>query len=495
MISLNKKFTILLIAILFWIAIFSLCQDIFLCLILWVLLLLFIVIFFQYFYKKIFLSVLVIAYFGAAFGVSVTYMDWNYRQENSQMVDSYMWLWTKQEWEVVEVYRRSDFYDEYTIKIQKLGDTKVDKSILSLVRIPKNFVLYPGQKISYSGKLYPLEDFNGFSYQKFMLSKWIYYSSSTSSFETLSDNRVGIKYFLFEKRERLLSRIEKIFPQKEVIFLGGILLWARENIPKDLKEDFNNSGLTHFIAVSGFNITLCVIFVTFLFWFLPMWGRIIMVTTTIIGFSFFVWLGAPVVRAAIMWILAYMFLQSGSSVKNITLLAFTAVCMCLFSPLVLLYDVSFHLSFLAVIGIIYTQQIFQKLFSWVPDFFAIREALVLTLASLSFTLPIMMFQFGQVSLFAPFANIAVTWTIPLAMLTGAISLILDMFSPTLGNISGFIPWVFLKYDMFMVSFFWNLESALVRFDFWPYKNYLEAWYFIVLTYFLTLYHSAQKNQP
>jgi len=55
---------------------------------------------------------------------------------------------------------------------------------------------------------------------------------------------------------------------------------------------------------------------------------------------------------------------------------------------------------------------------------------VLTLAALSFALPIMIFQFGQVSLLAPFANIAVTWTIPLAMLGGAITLIIDIVSPT-----------------------------------------------------------------
>lgn len=90
--------------------------------------------------------------------------------------------------------------------------------------------------------------------------------------------------------------------------------------------------------------------------------------------------------------------------------------MTIFNPLALSYDVSLHLSFLAVIGIMYTQEILKKLFHWVPSVFAIREALVLTLAALSFSLPIMIFQFGQVSLLAPLANIAVTWSIPLAMI-------------------------------------------------------------------------------
>ena len=67
--------------------------------------------------------------------------------------------------------------------------------------------------------------------------------------------------------------------------------------------------------------------------------------------------------------------------------------MTIFNPLALSYDVSLHLSFLAVIGIMYTQDLFSKIFYWVPNIFAIRQALVLTLAALSFSLPIMIFQF------------------------------------------------------------------------------------------------------
>jgi competence protein ComEC len=389
---------------------------------------------------------------------------------------------------VQSLYKRSDFYDEYSVRLLSIHDRKIDSKILHLLRLPKNFIAYPGQVISYDGKMYPLENFDGFSYEKYMLSKWIYFSTSSSTIDTLTHHKHGIKYMFYESRQKLLSRIEKIFPQKEAIFLWWILFWARENIPQELKEDFNNSGLTHFIAVSWFNITLCVIFMTFLFWFLPPVFRVILVSLSIVCFSIFVWLGAPVVRAAIMWILWYIFLQSWNTSKAITLLVFTAVAMTLLNPFALSYDVSLHLSFLAVIGIMYTQDIFQKIFYWIPNTFAIREALVLTLAALSFSIPIMIFQFWQVSLLAPFANIAVTWTIPLAMIGGAVTLIADYISPFLWEMFGFITWILLKYDMLMVHFFWNIEWALMRVDFWIYSIYLQCLYFIVLTYILTLYH-------
>ena len=98
-------------------------------------------------------------------------------------------------------------------------DTKIDTKILHLLRLPKNFILHPGQVISYQGKMYPLEDFDGFAYKKYMLSKGIYFSTSSSTVDTIADHTYGWKYEFYQSRQKLLSRIEKIFPQQEAIFL------------------------------------------------------------------------------------------------------------------------------------------------------------------------------------------------------------------------------------------------------------------------------------
>jgi len=324
---------------------------------------------------------------------SLNTIEWN-----QAIVAQYMWSYVEQQWQVEELHSRKEFYDEYKLKIKTIWGKDIGGDISYLLRVPKNFDLIPNQDILYSWKLYPLENFDGFAYEDFLLSRNIYFSTSLQSFETLSKQEHGFRYTLWSWREQLLERISGIFPSSEAIFLWGILFWARENIPTDLKEDFNNSWLTHFIAVSGFNITLCIIFITVIFGFLPRYARIFCAIACIWFFCIFVWLWAPVVRAGIMGIIGYVFLQHGNSVNNLSLILVTVLLMSLYSPFSLIYDVSLHLSFLAVIGIIYTQEFFTKLFSWIPSFFAIREAFVLTLAALSFSLPIMIFQFGQVSL-------------------------------------------------------------------------------------------------
>ena len=478
-------------AFLLWVSVYYISWDFILANYIIVLVCLFLLVFWTYIgqWKNLIIIVLI------TLGMWVSYTHISYQKvtEWLSVVAPYVGLYNSYEWEVLGVRRRSDFYDEYIIDLRQIDSESIRANISHLLRVPKNFSLSPGQEIRYQGKMYEIEDFDGFAYKKYLLSQGIYFSTSTNTLDTLSQKK-DYKYTLYTSREHLLEKIRKIFPEQEAIFLWGILFGARENIPSELKEDFNNSGLTHFIAVSGFNITLCIIFSVFLFGFLPSFLRVIMVIGVIAGFSFFVGLGAPVVRAAIMGIIGYIFLEQWNGAKNMSVLLFSALCMTLYSPLSLIYDVSLHLSFLAVIWIIYTQDIFKKCCFWIPQVFAMREAFVLTLAALSFSLPIMIFQFGQVSLLAPFANIAVTWTIPLAMLGGAVTLIVDSFSPYLWHILGFITWILLHYDMQMVAFFGNIEWALWHVDIWVYAPYAQTFYFMLLIYLLSIFHLGKKKQ-
>lgn len=412
---------------------------------------------------------------------------------NISILDRYEWQKNTYIWTISDVYKRSDFHDDYLVKVRQINHLSIKSDMHAIIRVPKNFSLHPGQEISFEWKMYFLEDFWEFSYKKYMYSRSIYFKTNVSNIGHISESK-NMLYYLYDNRQKLLERISRIYPKNEAIFLGGILLWARENLPNDLKEDFNNSWLTHYIAVSGFNITLCVIFITFLFGFLSTYLRIICVFICVTLFTVYVWPTPPVVRAAIMWILAYIFLQSWNKGDSFILVIFTAVCMTLFSPLSLNYDVSLHLSFLAVIGIIYTRDILLKAFSFLPEIFAIKEAFVMTLAALVFTLPIMIFQFWQISLLSPFANIAIAWSIPIAMLTWAVSIILDMIHPILWMISWFIAWVFLAYDIQMVRLFWNSQWALIHFDFWVYKPYLFTLYFVFMGYIVTLYHIKKEKQ-
>ncbi len=396
--------------------------------------------------------------------------------------------------EIKELTKKQVWKNQYSAKILDISNIKTPNELFILINIPSTYKLSIWDKITTNSKLYQFKNTSDFQYKEFMNSKNIYASMNIYSFENIwhtSQNK--IKIYAQNIRKNFLDIIYKIYPKNEAIFLWGILLWARESLSDEIKEDFNNSWLTHFIAVSWFNITILIIFIWFLVKYFPSLIQIIVIWGFIIFFVLIVWDTAPVIRAAIMWLLWYIVLLSGRKWHWYTLLIFTAWVMVLISPYSINYDISLHLSFLAVLWIIFTQDFYKKIFHKVTETLAIKEALVLTFAALTFTLPLMLFNFWQVSILSPFANISVTWTIPIAMLLGFISIIVYLVSPLFWEIIWYLTWLLLKFDMLVVDFFWNLEFSVFKYDFWIYRTEFLILYFLI-SIFLLLYFNTNKKE-
>jgi len=271
------------------------------------------------------------------------------------------------------------------------------------------------------------------------------------------------------------------------------LIWARENIPKELNNSFNNSWTTHLVAVSWFNITILIIFIWFFLKFVPVIFRTIIIISFLIIFCLFVWLEASVVRAWIMWVLWYVITISWRNSNSLTILLLTSFFMILYNPYYINYDISFQLSFLAVLWILYTKDFFNKIFHFLPNTLAIKDSFVLSLSAMVFALPIMIFNFWQVAILAPISNIAIIWNIPLIMLIWFLSVIWYYLSSTLWIIIWFFAYILLKWDIVVIKFFWSLDNFIIKTDFWDYAFYLEIIYFIILIFIIVLNKKKMKE--
>jgi len=462
---------------------------------LWILFLFVLISAFYYIYKRSYIYFIITIAIGFLVWSSIAYMNMSQVATKELLLHPYLDN-SKHEatLEIIDVYKIKDYNNEYIAKIRKIDWQIIDKNIKSIIIIPSNFKLEKWYTITWTSKLLPLENSPEFSYKSYMLSKNIFFKSYLSSFETESiTNPNLVEKYIWKIRKKVLYIIEKIYPKEEWIFLGGILIGARENLPQELKTDFNNSGLTHFIAVSGFNITILVVFLTYILKYLPIPVRIISITWAIALFTILVGDTAPVIRASIMGLIGYYILVSGRQWNGLSIMLLTGMIMVIISPLSINYDVSLHLSFLAVLWIMYTQDFFMRVFHFLPELLEIKTAFVLTLASLSFTLPIMIFNFGQVSIMAPFANIAVAWTIPLAMLLGFLSIIVYFVSPLFWTFVWYITWIFLKWDILIVHFFWKLDWSLIAINFWIYKNHAQILYFAILIFLILWFRKKEET--
>lgn len=388
-------------------------------------------------------------------------------------------------WKVDYLYKKYENYNSYIVDIISIDDKSLKWKFL--LKASNNINLEEKENISLKSKIDKIDNFWEFNYKKFMLSKWVYFEISFPTIERKWNQNTNIvDKIIMNTRQTILANIFDIYPKNEWNLLAWILIWARENISKEMENDFKNSWLTHLMAVSWFNITIIIVFLWFLFKFVPVYFRFWIITLFIIFFTLIVWDNVAVFRASIMWILAYFILISGRKSDSLSLMLLTAVILVLFNPLYINYDVSFHLSFLAVLWLLYTKDFWEKIFFFLPKFFAIKESFVLTLSAMSTTLPIMVFNFWQISLLSPVSNMIVWWVIPISMMLWFLSIIWNIFSEKLWFILGFFWYFPLKFVNFMAWFFGNLNFSILTFDYQEYFLYLELAYFIILV-FLIIY--------
>ena len=396
--------------------------------------------------------------------------------------------------EVDSVYKKEEFNNQYIIKVNKIGNSNLNLDISWIISVPSNLILEKWYIVKSKIKLYWIKNFDYFDYKNYLLSKNIYLKWYVNSFDIIETKEQNAYFTYIKKlRNKFLSTINEIYTKYEAIFLWWILVWAREEMPQELKTNFNNSGLTHFIAVSWFNITILIVFFSYIFSYFPILIRIFLISFLVVSFSILVWDTAPVVRATIMWLIWYYIIVSWRTGNSLAIILLTMVIMALYSPLSINYDISLHLSFLAVLWIIYTQWFFSKVFKFLPKILAIKESFVLTFAALTFSLPIIIFNFGQISILSPIANMLVTWSIPLAMLFWFLSIIVYFIFPFVWVIIGYFTWILLKWDMLVVHYFWNAHRAIIEADFWILKNYFEILYFVILI-FLVMYFKWNKKE-
>jgi len=445
-------------------------------------------------YVKKYTKVLFFSLFWFLIWIIISFFSLSSINNNFNFISNYLDNNHNISFKINNLERIDDRFKIYSSILIWIDNKKINKNIEFLSFIPLNYNLKYWDILESKTKLYLFKNNISFKYRDYMISKNIYFKSYINSFNKIWYEKPNIILLKLKNiNNKLMSTIKKLYPKNEAIFLWWILLWARENIPKEIKNNFNNSWLTHFIAVSWFNITILIIFFWLFLKIFPISIRLILLTIFIILFVLLVWYSISVVRAAIMWLLWYYTLVLWRKTNNYTIILLTAFLLVLYSPLSINYDISLHLSFLAVLWIIYTQEFFSKIFYFLPEFLAIKESFILTLSALSFSLPILIFNFGQVSILSIIANIIVAWTIPISMLLWFLSIIVYYIYIPIWWLLAYITWIFLKWDMIMVWFFWNQNWALIKINLWEYSWYLEITYFIVLI-FIIIYFSLNKKK-
>lgn len=290
-------------------------------------------------------------------------------------------------------------------------------------------------------------------------------------------------------RQFLAQRGEKLLPQPQSGLLLGMVLGEKSSLPFEFNNALKNTSTIHMVVVSGQNLTMLAGFVMSLSFLLGRKKTLALSLFVVLFYVLLTGFAVPVLRAALMVLVISLASFFNKQPDSFRLLSIVALFMLIFQPN-LIYSISFQLSFLATLGVSVLAPEMIKRVNFLPEI--IKQDLIVSLAAQLTTLPIIAFNFYQISLIGIFANTLVLWTVPIIMITGAIAIIFSFIYLPLGYLLAFIPGIFLTYFVSIVNLF-NQPFGVIKVGslgiiFWI------GYYLVLLGYYFYLKKLNQQDE-
>jgi len=295
---------------------------------------------------------------------------------------------------------------------------------------------------------------------------------------------------LFAIRRAAVETYKRALPADEAALLAGITLGERAEFDREFRENMANSGTTHLVALSGYNISVVAEAILLACGLLLRRTAAFYATLgAVVGFVVMAGAEASVVRAAIMGSIVLLATHIGRTHSMRNAIAISACAMVLYNPNVLRYDLGFQLSFAALIGIIYVKPYLDAyikrkksgVLNW-------RENLSGTLSAQLMVFPILMQSVGSFSLVSLASNIVILSFIPVTMGLGFLIAAIGFVAAPLATIPAWGVSVLLQYEIGVIELFGTYKGFSM-----PMTGALLLFYYAVVGGML-LYLRHRKTQ-
>jgi len=367
-----------------------------------------------------------------------------------------------------QILRYPDIRENFQHLYVQTLESSLCKGEQVLVRAQNYHNIIPGDFVSVRGKLLPIENFSTASDREFNLKGFrakdgVYITMDNPFLEHTGSFKCAItlpsSWYVCSIRNLYILKVtisellQSVLPYPESALALGIVLGEKQGLGKELLEVFRVAGLSHIVVLSGFNVTiLAVVFGALLYGRIYRGMRALTIVSILSVFALFVGLGSTVVRTVCMATLLAGAEFYYRRPKTWRVLLFAASGMIIYEPLLALYDPSFHLSFLALIGVVYGTPYIQKvldcvckfmhLYDWLYDSdtvsakicTALVNIVVATLGAFGATAPYIWWSMGEVSWWGILTNIGVVPLIPCIMALTVLTAIIT----TLSHLGGIV---------------------------------------------------------
>lgn len=306
-------------------------------------------------------------------------------------------------------------------------------------------MIYRGDSVQVSGKLYPTRGGR----------------QAAISFAKITMVRRGqsqIDVF----RRRFAAGINSVLPEPLGSLGLGVLIGQRTTLPDSLNQQLSVVGLTHIVAVSGYNLMIIVAAARRLLHKRSKYQATAATVLLMILFVVLTGTSASIVRAALVCSLSLATWYYGRRFRPHVLILLAAALTAGWYPIYLWSDLGWHLSFLAFTGILLLAPLVQQRLGQPRRLKLLLATLLETASAQLLTLPLIMFIFGNLSVIGLLANVVVVPLVPMAMLASVIAGAAGALVP---QVAGWLAWparLILEYIISAVQSLASMPYAAVQ---------------------------------
>lgn len=357
----------------------------------------------------------------------------------------------------------------FTAEVYSIDSKKLEKPIRVTVYYADIYArLNPGDRISAKASFSipeNTEDFAARTYYKTRgIDAQLFAEKDGMIFR---GDKVPVKYFYKTLRYKIQQKIVWLLPEKESGFLNALIVGDKTNLSEQIKEEMRITGLSHTIAISGMHVSFLVGLLVLLFG--KKYGSIIAVPVMLV-FVLIAGSTPSVVRAFIMQcfvIFAPLIMREADQITSL----FAALFVILFINPYAIGDVGMQLSFLSTLGLILLSgKINNKITSKLPAknwklhgklINAVSKTVSATISATLFTMPVIVYYYGTISVISIVANVVVIWAVSMMFSLGVIAVMLSFVWMSAASVLASVLTWLINSVVSVVHFLSNIPFASV----------------------------------
>ena len=340
-----------------------------------------------------------------------------------------------------------------------------------------------GSEIKLTGKF---KDLNKMSYESFDYGRYLR-SMGYKGLIYLKDYSIvgnNLMYEYIYKAKSYISNTIRYLYKTNSDFINSMMLGQKDDLSQNEKLMFTRTGTSHIIAISGLHTGILSGLIIFMMGKINKIYKLIVLSTMMFIYSAMVGNSPSIIRAIMFMISLYLSFFLDRKMDKISTLSFIGILFVINNPYII-YNISFQLSFLATLSIIY-------FYGYINNKLNIK-IISLTLSANILTIPIIYYNFEGIPLVSILGNIIIVPFIGIIIYLAILSLILFNINIYISGIVVYINRFILETIYVLLERISNLDFAYIVIE-EPKLYYVIIYYIVVFLYMIYKEAKTIKEQ-